>query len=85
MLSVAIASTLLKVLSDLMDALKVECMQQNKAPEVGPIKVDIMGNFTSFQRVMRVLQVTPIIPFFFNTITICYRKVGFLKYCKIYI
>ena len=81
MLSVALASQALTMMSALLDDLQVEtaCCQESVSQgselEIEPASLDILGQFTALQRAAKFLAAAPLNQLLFYLATISYRKV----------
>lgn len=81
MLSVALASQALTMMSALLDDLQVEtaCCQESVSQgselEIEPANLDILGQFTALQRAAKFLAAAPLNQLLFYLATISYRKV----------
>lgn len=79
-LSVALASLCLELMSALLDDLLVECAAQERSQPVTPAEVSIVGKNTALQRAARFLSVAPLDQLLFYLATITYRKVRVCYY-----
>lgn len=86
-LSVALASLCLSMMSDLLDDLQVEAASQDipsreqdsSTQEVQSAELTILGNFTALQRAAKFLNAAPLNQLLFYLATISYRKACTLK------
>ncbi|KAK7862494.1 hypothetical protein R5R35_005919 [Gryllus longicercus] len=79
-LSVALASQALTMMSALLDDVQVECAGQlGDAENVEPASLDILGQFTALQRAAKFLGAAPLNQLLFYLATISYRKACTLK------
>ncbi|XP_069695727.1 E3 ubiquitin-protein ligase UBR4 isoform X2 [Periplaneta americana] len=84
-LSVALASQALTMMSALLDDLQVETaccedsMTQGPEAELEPASLDILGQFTALQRAAKFLAAAPLNQLLFYLATISYRKACTLK------
>lgn len=81
MLSLALTSQALNLVTSLFDDASVEIV--NESTDVIPAKLDILVNATALQRVAKIFEVSDgLIHFFFYITPIIYRKVHFLLAIK---
>jgi len=85
-LSVALASQALTMMSALLDDLQVEtaCCQESVSQgselEIEPASLDILGQFTALQRAAKFLAAAPLNQLLFYLATISYRKVCYASF-----
>ncbi|CAD6222096.1 GSCOCG00011717001-RA-CDS, partial [Cotesia congregata] len=77
-LSVALASHALSIMSALLEDVSVEATQENQLPEE-PASLEILATSTALQRAMTFLQEAPLNHLLFYLATISYRKACTLK------
>ncbi|XP_047102506.1 protein purity of essence [Schistocerca piceifrons] len=80
-LSVAVTSSLLKFMKSLMSDMMTECLslEDDTGSDQQPANLNIMGNYTALQRVLRLLCGVPVAQLLLNLATVSYRKACALK------
>lgn len=79
-LSVALATRALLLLSELFDDLNLEvCGGNTTIPQIDPAPISIAGQYTASQRVAKILNTAPLNQLFFYLALVSYRKACTLK------